>query len=85
MKKTIKSFGLIAGLAFIFTGFCVAQTSISKTFTGVSMIDISTISGSCEIVKSKDHMVHVTLDYRYRPANTFEPVFNLRHLVTFPR
>lgn len=75
IKLTIRIFCIL--LASI--NYSLAQTeakgAIQKVFQGVSYIDISTISGSCEIVGSDGQEVVVELSYNYKPANTFEPIF----------
>lgn len=59
---------------------CTAQTdtkgTIHKEFKGISYIDISTVSGSCEVVKSDGQEVKIELTYNYTPANSFEAIFD---------
>lgn len=53
----------------------MAQTEIEKEFEGITIIDISTVSGSCAIIESSDEHVHIRLKYQYKRANTFKPIF----------
>lgn len=59
---------------------CVAQSDakgkVNNEFEGISSIDISTISGSCEIIKGETQLVKIELSYNYKPANSFEPIFS---------
>lgn len=51
------------------------KKEITKEYSGVKTIDISTVSGNCEIIRGDNSIVKVSLTHLYRPAGTFEPIF----------
>jgi len=51
------------------------DSRITKEFSGVTTINLSTVSGNCKIVKSNDSLVKVYLMHHYDPSNSFEPIF----------
>ncbi len=73
MKKRITSIVMIVGIFAAQTLW--AQSEVSKTFTGIKKIRLSTSSGSCKIVKSTDEKVSVVIRHSfekdfYRPELT---------------
>ena len=51
------------------------DVEVEKEFSGIKSIDISTISGNCKVFRSDDSIVKVTLTHHYKPARTYEPIF----------
>lgn len=80
MSKLIKMTSYAFCLLIILISNCVAQTetkgTVHKEYKGISLIDISTVSGSCEIIKGETQLVKIELSYNYKPANSFEPIFS---------
>lgn len=76
MKKLTYYMSYLA--IFIFMS-CTAQSEKNnrqvKEFTGITAIEISTVSGSCAIKKTDAQIVKVEVEYNYKPAESFEPVF----------
>jgi flagellar basal body-associated protein FliL len=48
---------------------------IIKVFYGVKTIDISTVSGNCQVVRGDNSVVKLSLTHNYKPAGTFEAKF----------
>lgn len=59
---------------------CWAQTNnelnISNEFDGISIIDITTISGNCKVLKHDEQTVKIFLTYNYKPTKSFEPIIS---------
>jgi hypothetical protein len=69
MKRII---GLVV-LAFMLSSAGVlAQKTVSKSFSGIKKIRMNTASGSCDIRRSPDASVKVSVDYTY-DTDRFEP------------
>ena len=51
------------------------DSEITKEFKGIKTIDISTVSGNCKIMRGEDSTVKITLTHHYKPARTYEPIF----------
>jgi hypothetical protein len=51
------------------------ESDTTKEFPGVKTVDISTVSGNCQIMIGVDSLVKVSLTHHYKPAGTFEPIF----------
>jgi hypothetical protein len=52
-----------------------SNSEITREFTGITAIDISTVSGDCKVIKSDDPEVKLTLTHHYEPDSAFEPIF----------
>jgi len=51
------------------------DSGITKEFSDITNIDLSTVSGDCKIVKSNSSLVKVYLTHHYEPSDSFEPIF----------
>lgn len=60
--------GVLAGLK---------QTE-SRTFEGIELVRINTVSGDCVILKGNSDKVEVEVVWSYRPRDSFEPKFRER-------
>jgi len=66
-------------VSFTLLFFCsstFAQKELHKTFSGIKSLEISTVSGDCEIIASSSKDVKVDLEYKVKPAKNFEPILN---------
>lgn len=70
---SLLSFGLISCHVNILKSS--SNSEITREFTGITTVDISTVSGNCKVMRGNDPQVKVHLTYRYEPADAFEPVF----------
>lgn len=83
-RKSVYGFGVFKLMLFSIVSvllFCItscqktSNSDISKEFSGVTTVDLSTVSGDCKIVKSNNSLVKVYLTHDYKPSNSFEPIF----------
>ncbi len=76
MQKTVS----ILFMLVLIISPCSAQTmkgiNISKEFDGISIIDISTVSGNCKILKHDEQAAKIFLTYNYKPIGSFEPIIS---------
>ena len=72
--KTIK-ITLMAFLALALTTSVYAQQRITKTFSGVQNINLTTASGNGIIKRSKNSEVTVTVEYTFN-EEIYKPIFN---------
>jgi hypothetical protein len=80
MKKFLNIATYVFCVLVLSMSNCTAQSdtkgTVHKEFKGITLIDISTVSGSCEITKGDNQFVTIDLSYDYKPAKSFEPIFS---------
>ena len=62
----------------VLISICAAQTNdevnFNDEFDGITIIDISTVSGNCTVLKHDEQTVKIFLTYKYKPIKNFEPL-----------
>jgi len=84
IKIALRNLIIVLGILLMLFGLSCSQSNsqdekekrdITKEFSGVKTVDISTVSGNCQIMRGDSLLVKVTLTHHYIPAGTFEPIF----------
>jgi DUF4097 and DUF4098 domain-containing protein YvlB len=79
MRHTCSSIMVVLTLLLGLTATTKARTEREeRTFDGIKVIRINTISGDCVIQKGTGNQVKVEVVWSYRPSDSFEPKFTNR-------
>ena len=80
MRVSAKIFGITIVLALLLAIGVSAGTrdEVSRTFSGIKVIKIETVSGDCHISQGTGDDVEVRVVSHYRPYDAFEPIFRDR-------
>ena len=73
MMKTLK-ITILAFLALVFTTVAYGQERITKTFSGIENVNLSTASGNGTIKRSNNSEVTVTVEYTF-DEDIYKPIF----------
>ncbi len=73
MMKTLK-ITLLAFIALVFTTTAFSQERITKTFSGIENVNLSTASGNGTIKRSNNSEVTVTVEYTF-DEDIYKPIF----------
>lgn len=80
MKLTVRSTAILLGLTLLLASGALAgpKREESRSFEGIEVIRIGTISGDCIVQKGAGDGVEVEVVWSYRPRGSFEPKFRER-------